>query len=140
MHKIENASSGFTLIELACVVLILGLLAVITVPNVMGFTDKSKEASVKANMHTIQLGVEDFATTHDGDYPGVADNAVLRAGMPGGDWPINPFTKNPTAVVWNADPATPGEISISKPAVESYQIKGFGEKNLLELVLQTGNL
>ena len=140
MSRTSCRTGGFTLVELACVILILGLLAIITVPNVMGFTDKSKEAAVKANMHAIQVGIEDFAAANDGEYPDAADNAVLRAGMPGGDWPVNPFTHNPTAVVWNADPANPGEISITTPQAESYQIKGFGENGIMNLVLQTGNL
>ena len=57
---------GFTLIELMIVVLIIGILAAIAIPNFVSMQDRAKEGSVKSNMHTLQLAIEDFAVTNIG--------------------------------------------------------------------------
>lgn len=69
-EKIKKPSQkGFTLIELMIVVVIIGLLAAIAVPNYMSMRSRAMEASVKSNMHTLQLVVEDYNTRTGGFYP-----------------------------------------------------------------------
>jgi len=61
-------NKGFTLIELMVVVVIIGILAAIAIPNFISMQKRAKEASVKSNMHTLQLAAEDFSTLTEGIY------------------------------------------------------------------------
>jgi prepilin-type N-terminal cleavage/methylation domain-containing protein len=76
MNSRTKTTPGFTLIELMVVTVILGLLAAIAIPNFMSLRDRAKEASVKANMHSVQMAVENFSTIVGGTYPGDIDTRI----------------------------------------------------------------
>lgn len=130
--RTQIRARGFTLIELMFVVVIIGIITTIAVPNYIRFTKKAKEAVVVGNMHTVQLGIESFAVTQLGQYPQPADEAVLKTELPNGRYPTNPFTRAETLVAWNVDPGAPGEISISNLPGGGYRVRGQGTTALLK--------
>ncbi len=66
MRGISNR--GFTLIEILAVLIILGLLAALIVPNVIGSVDKSKIETTKVQMKAIKNALEQFKMDN-GFYP-----------------------------------------------------------------------
>jgi type II secretion system protein G len=125
-------SKGFTVIELMMVVVIIGLIAAITIPNYMKFTKRAKEAVVQENVHMLQLAMEDYCVEMLGAYPTQAEEADLLAKLPMGRYPENPFSKAQTVLAWQADPANPGEIAIFNLPGGGYRLRAMGASELLD--------
>ncbi|MFO7652507.1 MAG: type II secretion system protein [Candidatus Krumholzibacteriia bacterium] len=112
---------GFTLIELMIVVVIIGILAAIAIPNFIQMQSRAKEASVKANAHSLQLAVEDYSVVHDGTLPAIGDiNATM---FPGTVFPDNPFTGLPIAIA--APGYSQGDLGYLLAGLV-YTIEGYG--------------
>jgi general secretion pathway protein G len=54
----REAESGFTLVELMVVIVIIGLLATVVIINVLPATDKAAVTKAKADVATLEQGVE----------------------------------------------------------------------------------
>jgi type II secretion system protein G len=137
---------GFTLVELMIVVVILGLLASVAIPNFIALMGRAKEASVKTNMHVMQTAAEDFAAVSGGRYPedgaDLADDGLrLLEHVPMSNYPVNPFTQAPSVVQFDADPTAgaEGELCFNPATPDSYAIKANGAKGqMLTQQLRTG--
>ncbi len=139
MLKRLRQNQGFTIMELMIVVAVIGILAIIAIPNYVRISNKAKESVVRENIHGIQLAMEVFAINNAGAYPSPADQPALRTLMPGGVFPENPFTNLESIIVWNVDPGSPGHIGIFNLPGGGYKLQGFGVSGLLVPPVVVGN-
>ena len=135
---------GFTLIELMIVVVIIGILAAIAIPNFIAMQSRAKEGSTKANMHTFQLAAEDYGVQHDGVYATSVDSIAKLLPSGGANFK-NPFTGQTAnsyelAGAWSRAPvaSNSGEVVYIDSATVQYSIGGKGKSAPLTLVLSSG--
>jgi type IV pilus assembly protein PilA len=76
-QRMAKEESGFTLVELLVVMLILGLLAAIAIPAFFNQRDKARDSQAKVYDRTAETAMETFATDNQGTYAG-ANAAALQ--------------------------------------------------------------
>src|SRR3954453_23675720 len=76
-QRMASEESGFTLVELLVVMLIIGLLAAIAIPAFFNQRDKAYDANAKEQARTAETAMETFATDNGGVYTGVNTGALV---------------------------------------------------------------
>lgn len=108
-----RVKSGFTLVEILIVMVILGILAAIVIPQFTNASEQAKESSLVSDLQTMRSQIELFKVHHNGLVPGagggttpeqaltgLTDSTGATAAAPGAGvygpyvqkLPLNPFT------------------------------------------------
>jgi prepilin-type N-terminal cleavage/methylation domain-containing protein len=89
---------GFTIVELLIVIMIIGILMAMIMPNIRGAREQAREAALKMNMHNVQVVIEAFHM-EQGYYADDFYEDEYGAYFPGGVWneeigrlPTNPWS------------------------------------------------
>ncbi|MBX3363869.1 MAG: prepilin-type N-terminal cleavage/methylation domain-containing protein [Phycisphaeraceae bacterium] len=72
MKAHRNRNRGFTLVEILIVVVILGILAAIVVPQFTNAANEARGGNIATQESTIQNQLELFAARNNGSYPDLA--------------------------------------------------------------------
>jgi len=96
----KNGRSGFTLVELLLVVAILGILAAVVIPNVIGHDEEARRQATRTSITAIEQAVQIFAMRHNGKLPDTLEEltagtdeqpGLLKEGALNDSWG-SPFT------------------------------------------------
>ncbi len=117
MIKRKSNQKGFTLVELLVVVVIIGILASVAVPNFVGAQDKAKNSGVQANVHTVQMAVEQYGVDNGGAYVALSASVIKADGnyIAGDTYP---------KTAWNTKQAA--EIALTTATANDADNKSYG--------------
>jgi len=78
-RKRKFGNQGFTLIEILIVVMVLGILAMVIVPQITVSTQDAKQSTLETNTTTLRNAIELYAVQHNNVYPGGTGADVAAA-------------------------------------------------------------
>ena len=78
-----RARSGFTLIEILIVVIILGILAAIVIPQFSDASTQARVSSVKSDLQTMRSQIELYKVQHKDALPGTVTGVDFTTAMTG---------------------------------------------------------
>lgn len=100
IRRNTSTRTAFTLIEILIVVVILGILAAIVVPQFTNAADEANDASVRSQLQTLRSQIELYRAQNPGTVPVQANGTPVWDDMLDADYlttsPLNPLTGSST--------------------------------------------
>lgn len=144
MNARQTLAKGFTLVEILIVVVILGILAAIVIPQFTNASETAKASSLVSQLQTLRSQLELYQVQHNGIYPSSTSatfweqltrktnlaGATVAADAPGAFGPyiqkpiVNPFTTGGNgSVVGAAASANVGWVYAEDTATGNWTIR-----------------
>ena len=114
----HRSKKGFTLIELVVVIMILGILATVAAPKLLGTSAAATDNGLKQTLSIIRDAVERYAAENGGQLPG-PDEAGFLANV--GPYLRGQFPKCPVGANKNAEV----DVTAADPIVATAAAKGW---------------
>jgi len=73
MNRSGSFKKGFTLIEILIVVIVLGILGMIVIPQIRPNIEDARMSTLTTNLSSLRQAVDLYYIQHDSTYPGVRD-------------------------------------------------------------------
>ncbi len=103
MHRnLLKKQGGFTLLELLIVIVIIGILALLIIPNITSAPKKARDTQRKTDLRSIQKGLEEYFVSSN-VYPGALTDLTTGTSPIMKEVPADP--KNTGAYVYSYAPA-----------------------------------
>lgn len=106
---LRRAQAGFSLAEMMVVIVIIGLLATLVVPNVMRNLSKAYLTKAKVDITAIDQAVQEYAMDHTGSYPDSLEQLVEKNDNGRAYLKAEEIPKDPWNFEYLYDPATDGD-------------------------------
>jgi prepilin-type N-terminal cleavage/methylation domain-containing protein len=107
--KTQKRNSGFSLIELVIVIVILGIIAAIAIPRISSGSKNAGEAALRGNLQTLRNAIDWYYGDHNNTFPGVKTDGTN--GAKNVDSFINQLSQYSNAA---------GDVSASKAATHPF--------------------
>jgi type II secretion system protein G len=122
--KSLKKEGGFTLLELLIVIVIIGILALLIIPNITSAPKKARDTQRKTDITAIRKGLEEYFVNNNA-YP--ADLAGLQAGTTAQIMktiPTDPKNGSPAEYVYTYTPANTNSTYTLTACLENDQDNG----------------
>lgn len=105
LKNIIKKEGGFTLLELLIVIVIIGILALLIIPNITSAPKKARDTQRKTDLRTVQKGLEEYFVSNN-IYPDALVD--LQAGTPPiiKTVPTDPKNSGVFVYTYTPDPST----------------------------------